>query len=338
MNQKISVLVIEDEKSICDFISRTLEMNGYKVMTAFTGKDGLQAITSALPDLVLLDLGLPDMDGNDVIRETRKWSGMPIIVISARIQEKEKVEALDAGADDYITKPFGTSELLARIRTAMRHSNKMSAADTMMNRPYHAKDLTVDFDKRLITLEGQEIHLTRVEYKIVSFLAGNSGKVITYDALINQIWGPYAGDNNRILRVNMANIRRKLEKNPGGIKFLNPIDVTEMVVWLAESEAATKFTGREIRLPFADKRFGTGKDDLDGTLRRQADGLDFVSAEVILDLHVILAQVRDDGGRIAAGEDAADAEGGGNFIAHHLDQGLLRFPGTAEVVGKGSRE
>ena len=220
MNQKISVLVIEDEKSICDFISRTLELNGYKVMTAFTGKDGLQAITSALPDLVLLDLGLPDMDGNDVIRETRKWSGMPIIVISARIQEKEKVEALDAGADDYITKPFGTSELLARIRTAMRHSNKLSAADNMMNRPYHAKDLTVDFEKRLITLEGQEIHLTRVEYKIVSFLARNSGKVITYDALINQIWGPYAGDNNRILRVNMANIRRKLEKNPGEPEYI----------------------------------------------------------------------------------------------------------------------
>ena len=220
MNQKISVLVIEDEKSICDFISRTLELNGYKVMTAFTGKDGLQAITSALPALVLLDLGLPDMDGNDVIRETRKWSGMPIIVISARIQEKEKVEALDAGADDYITKPFGTSELLARIRTAMRHSNKLSAADNMMNRPYHAKDLTVDFEKRLITLEGQEIHLTRVEYKIVSFLARNSGKVITYDALINQIWGPYAGDNNRILRVNMANIRRKLEKNPGEPEYI----------------------------------------------------------------------------------------------------------------------
>lgn len=219
MNQKISVLVIEDEKSICDFISRTLELNGYKVMTAFNGKDGLQAITSALPDIVLLDLGLPDIDGNDVIRETRKWSDMPIIVISARIQEKEKVEALDAGADDYITKPFGTSELLARIRTAMRHSNKMSA-DVMMNRPYHAKDLTVDFDKRLITLEGREIHLTRVEYKIVSFLARNSGKVITYDALINQIWGPYAGDNNRILRVNMANIRRKLEKNPGEPEYI----------------------------------------------------------------------------------------------------------------------
>ena len=220
MNQRISVLVIEDEKSICDFISRTLELNDYKVMTAFTGKDGLQAITSVLPDIVLLDLGLPDMDGNDIIRETRKWSGMPIIVISARIQEKEKVEALDAGADDYITKPFGTSELLARIRTAIRHSNKLATTDVMLNRPYHAKDLTVDFEKRLITLKGNEIHLTRVEYKIVSYLARNSGRVITYDALINQIWGPYAGDNNRILRVNMANIRRKLENNPGEPEYI----------------------------------------------------------------------------------------------------------------------
>lgn len=220
MNQKISVLVIEDEKSICDFISRTLELNDYKVMTAFNGKDGLQAITSALPDLVLLDLGLPDIDGIDVIRETRKWSDMPIIVISARIQEKEKVEALDAGADDYITKPFGTSELLARIRTAIRHSNKISSASDMVSRPYHARGLTVDFDKRLITLDDQEIHLTRVEYRIVSFLAKNSGKVITYDALINQIWGPYAGDNNRILRVNMANIRRKIEKNPGEPEYI----------------------------------------------------------------------------------------------------------------------
>lgn len=220
MNQKISVLVIEDEKSICDFISRTLELNDYKVMTAFNGKDGLQAITSALPDLVLLDLGLPDIDGIDVIRETRKWSDMPIIVISARIQEKEKVEALDAGADDYITKPFGTSELLARIRTAIRHSNKLSSASDMVSRPYHARGLTVDFDKRLITLDDQEIHLTRVEYRIVSFLAKNSGKVITYDALINQIWGPYAGDNNRILRVNMANIRRKIEKNPGEPEYI----------------------------------------------------------------------------------------------------------------------
>lgn len=220
MNQKISILVIEDEKSICDFISRTLEVNGYKVTGAFTGKEGLQSITSAPPDLVLLDLGLPDMDGNDIIRKTREWSSMPIIVISARTQEKEKVEALDAGADDYVTKPFGTSELLARIRTALRHSNRISTQDQLTSRPYHAKDLMVDFDKRRTTIKGNEIHLTRVEYKIVSYLAKNSGKVITYDALINEIWGPYAGDNNRILRVNMANIRRKIEENPGEPEYI----------------------------------------------------------------------------------------------------------------------
>ena len=219
MNKHV-ILVVEDDAPVRNLMSTTLKTHEYKFLIAKNGAEAILMAASHNPDVIFLDLGLPDMDGNDVIRETRKWSGMPIIVISARIQEKEKVEALDAGADDYITKPFGTSELLARIRTAMRHSNKMSAADTMMNRPYHAKDLTVDFDKRLITLEGQEIHLTRVEYKIVSFLAGNSGKVITYDALINQIWGPYAGDNNRILRVNMANIRRKLEKNPGEPEYI----------------------------------------------------------------------------------------------------------------------
>ena len=220
MYQKISILVIEDEKSICDFISRTLELNNYKVTTANTGKDGMAIITSSLPDLVLLDLGLPDMDGNDLIRQTREWSGIPIIVISARTQEKEKVEALDSGADDYITKPFGTSELLARIRTALRHSNRIGSGEQNSSSSYRAKDLVVDFDKRLITLKGEEVHLTRVEYKIVSILAKNSGKVITYDALINQIWGPYAGDNNRILRVNMANIRRKIESNPGEPEYI----------------------------------------------------------------------------------------------------------------------
>ena len=220
MYQKISVLVIEDEKSICDFISRTLELNGYKVSTAATGREGMAMITSGLPDMVLLDLGLPDMDGYEIIKQTRNWSSMPIIVISARTQEKEKVEALDLGADDYITKPFGTSELMARIRTAMRHSNKINTDSHLVSRPYKAKEMVVDFDKRLITIAGEEVHLTRVEYKIVSILAKNSGKVITYDSLINQIWGPYAGDNNRILRVNMANIRRKIEKNPGEPEYI----------------------------------------------------------------------------------------------------------------------
>lgn len=220
MYQKVSVLIIEDEKSICDFMTKILTSSDYKVVTASTGKEGLAAITSSLPDLVLLDLGLPDMDGIDIIKKTREWSSLPIIVISARAQEKEKVMALDAGADDYITKPFGTNELLARIRTEIRHNNKMASTSVNSNRPYSADGLVIDFEKRRVILEGQEIHLTRVEYKIVSLLAQNSGKVMTYDTLINQVWGPYADDNNRILRVNMANIRRKLEANPGEPKYI----------------------------------------------------------------------------------------------------------------------
>lgn len=220
MVQKLSVLVIEDEKSICDFIAKTLNASDYKAVTAGSGKEGLAILTSALPDLVLLDLGLPDMDGIDIIKQTRKWSSLPIIVISARVQEREKVAALDAGADDYITKPFGTDELLARIRTAIRHSNKIVDDKVNSTRPYSARGLVVDFGKRLVTVEGKEIHLTRVEYKIVSMLAQNSGKVITYSSLIEQVWGPYADDNNRILRVNMANIRRKIEKNSGEPEYI----------------------------------------------------------------------------------------------------------------------
>ena len=220
MVQKLSVLVIEDEKSICDFIAKTLNASDYKAVTAGSGKEGLAILTSALPDLVLLDLGLPDMDGIDIIKQTREWSSLPIIVISARVQDREKVAALDAGADDYITKPFGTDELLARIRTAIRHSNKIVDDKVNSTRPYSARGLVVDFGKRLVTVEGKEIHLTRVEYKIVSMLAQNSGKVITYSSLIEQVWGPYADDNNRILRVNMANIRRKIEKNPGEPEYI----------------------------------------------------------------------------------------------------------------------
>ena len=220
MLQKLSVLVIEDEKSICDFIGKTLTSHDYKVTTATTGKDGLAILTSSLPDVVLLDLGLPDMDGIDIIKRTREWSSLPIIVISARVQEREKVAALDAGADDYITKPFGTEELMARIRTALRHSNRIAVDTVNSNRPYSAKGLVIDFDKRIVTVDGNEVHLTRVEYKIVSMLARHSGKVITYTSLIDQVWGPYADDNNRILRVNMANIRRKLEKNPGEPEYI----------------------------------------------------------------------------------------------------------------------
>lgn len=214
MNTKTSVVLIEDEKNICNFISTTLTSQGYKISTAPNAKVGISLITSGCPDLILLDLGLPDMDGIDVIREIRTWASIPIIVISARTQEQEKVLALDTGADDYITKPFGPSELMARIRTALRHSNSLHTDSLLTQRPYRAGGLVIDFEKRLVTLDETPVHLTQIEFKIVSLLAQNSGKVITYDSIISKVWGPYADDNNRILRVNMANIRRKLEKNP----------------------------------------------------------------------------------------------------------------------------
>lgn len=213
-----TILIIEDEENICNFISTTLSAQNYQVIKAYTGVEGLSIITSQCPNIVLLDLGLPDMDGLDIIRQVRTWSAMPILVISARTQEHEKVEALDLGADDYIPKPFGTSELLARIRTAERHSNRLSSSSP--HNVYHARELTIDFTKHLITVRGKETHLTQVEFKIVALLAQNSGRVMTYDSIISSIWGPYADNNNRILRVNMANIRRKLELNCTSLDYL----------------------------------------------------------------------------------------------------------------------
>jgi two-component system KDP operon response regulator KdpE len=213
---KTTILVIEDEETICNFISTTLTSQGYQVVKAFTGREGLSVITSLCPDVVLLDLGLPDTDGLEIIRQVRAWSAMPILVLSARTREQEKVAALDLGADDYLTKPFGTSELLARIRTALRHHHASSLPEQI----YRAGDLTIDFTRRLVTVREQEVHLTQVEYKIVTLLAKNSGRVLTYDSIISSIWGPYADNNNRILRVNMANIRRKLETNPAQPEYI----------------------------------------------------------------------------------------------------------------------
>ena len=218
MENKVKVLLIEDEKNICGFISKALEAQNYQVRTAYTGKDGLSQATSLCPDILLLDLGLPDIDGLEIITKIRAWSAMPIIVLSARTREDEKVKALDLGADDYITKPFGTSELLARIRTALRHSPLIQSRKT--EPVYQAKDLKIDFLRRLVTSKGQEIHLTQNEYKILSLLAANSGKVITYDTIMSHVWGPYTDGNNRILRVNMANIRRKLETNPAAPEYI----------------------------------------------------------------------------------------------------------------------
>lgn len=215
-----TVLIIEDEKNISDFMSKALKSNDYRIITAVSGKAGLSLISSQCPDIILLDLGLPDMDGNDVITSVREWTSSPIIVISARTDERDKVTALDLGADDYITKPFGTPELLARIRASLRHSNRMDSNSALYIRPYQCQGLMLDFDKRMLTLNGEKIHLTQVEYKIVAFLARNSGKVMTYSAIMSNVWGPFTGDNNRILRVNMANIRRKIEQNPSKPQFI----------------------------------------------------------------------------------------------------------------------
>lgn len=219
MAHKLTVLIIEDEKNICNFIETTVTNNGYKAVTAYTGTDGLSLAASCCPDLILLDLGLPDIDGMEIIQRIRQSSSMPIIVISARTQETEKVTALDHGADDYITKPFGTPELMARIRTALRHTHTIAGSSENQN-IYSVDGLVIDFDKRLVTVNGTEVHLTQIEYKLICLLAKQPGKVLTYDYIIKQIWGPYADNNNQILRVNMAHIRRKLEANPAEPKYI----------------------------------------------------------------------------------------------------------------------
>lgn len=215
MKTKIHVLLVEDDKSICSFITTSLSGNGYRITSALTGKEGLSLAASLCPDVILLDLGLPDMDGCQVLMQLRTWSRMPVIVISARTKEQEKVYALDLGADDYITKPFGTSELMARIRTSLRHSHINSP-----ERIYKALDLEINFEKRLIFLRGEEIHLTQIEYQLLTLLAEYSGKVLTYGFIMSAIWGPYMDSNNQILRVNMANIRRKIEENPAQPQYV----------------------------------------------------------------------------------------------------------------------
>ena len=192
MKIKDKVLIVEDEQSISSFISMILTANGYDTIIVNTGEEALTMISSHCPDLIVLDLGLPDMDGLEVLRSVRKWSSLPIVVVSARNHERDKVEALDYGADDYLVKPFGTSELLARIRTAIRHTR------TSLSNPEIAQS------GRFTTGD----------------LGKYAGKVLTYDFIIKELWGPKAKNDNQILRVNMANIRRKIEENPGQPKYI----------------------------------------------------------------------------------------------------------------------
>ena len=215
MKIKDKILIVEDEQSISNFISMVLNANGYDTIIVGSGEEALTMIASHCPDLIVLDLGLPDMDGMEILAGLRKWSTLPVIVVSARGRERDKVIALDMGADDYLTKPFGPGELLARIRAAIRHTRTPDGAAAVANSGvFTAGDLTIDYGKHRVYIAGRDAGLTQNEYKLVALLGLHAGKVLTYDYLIKELWGPSARSDNQILRVNMANIRRKIEKNP----------------------------------------------------------------------------------------------------------------------------
>ena len=215
MYQKVSVLIIEDEKSICDFMNKTLTAAGYKVATAATGKEGLASITSLLPDVVLLDLGLPDMDGFDIIKKTREWSSLPIIVVSARSTEKEKVASLDAGADDYVTKPFSVNVLLARIKANLRRTANEVIIGERNTSVLQVRDLVIDNEKYLVTKAGEPISLSKIEYDLLAFLAANQGKPFKREELLESVWGykEFFGDR-RTVDVTVSRLRNKLESDP----------------------------------------------------------------------------------------------------------------------------
>ena len=221
MDIKDRVLIVEDDKSIRNFLKTVLEANNFDVITAVNGAEAYSMATSQCPDLVILDLGLPDMDGMKILKGIREWSAMPILVVSARSHERDKVEALDAGADDYITKPFGTSELLARVRTAIRHARvAFLTPEGSKTGIFRSGDLVIDYDKHRVYVREQDAGLTQNEFRIVSLLGKYAGKVLTYDFIIKEIWGPNMQNDNRILRVNMANIRRKIELNPAQPQYI----------------------------------------------------------------------------------------------------------------------
>jgi two-component system KDP operon response regulator KdpE len=219
MDLKPLILVIEDEGVIQNFIATALNSNGYRAVKAGSGQEGLSLILSHSPDVVLLDLGLPDMDGLEVLKSVRARSRVPVVVVSARGHEHEKVEALDLGADDYIVKPFGTSELMARIRTALRHILPAPDGSASAEDKLTVGKLEIDYSKRRVMLDGQIVHLTPIEYRILALLAQNSGKVLTHDSIIREVWGSFT-DESHTLRVNMANIRRKIELNPGSPQYI----------------------------------------------------------------------------------------------------------------------
>ncbi|MEG2544777.1 MAG: response regulator transcription factor, partial [Longicatena sp.] len=222
MNDNTKVLLIEDDKNIIKFLSLSLETNGCKVISAQSGIEGISLFMTDNPDLILLDLGLPDIDGSEVLSQIRTQSDVPILIVSARGQEKEKVEALDLGADDYITKPFHINELLARIRVALRKKTPQVVKDKV----FKMDSLYIDFEKYKVFVEEKEIHLTPIEFKLLVLLIENAGKVLTHSFIIKKIWGYNTCEDSQSLRVFMANIRRKIEKDSSHPRYI----VTEVGV------------------------------------------------------------------------------------------------------------
>ena len=215
------ILIIEDDPGICTFLRATLTAEGYDVIVVSSGSAALDMIASHCPDCVLLDLGLPDMDGNEIIASVRKWTPTPIVVISARSMEEDKAQALDMGADDYIVKPFGTVELLARIRTALRHTRTTAENnEIVLNGTYHVGDMEIDYRKHRVCIAGENVHLTPNEFRIVALLGRHAGQVLTYKTMLRALWGPSASNDNKILRVHMASIRRKIEPNPNEPRYI----------------------------------------------------------------------------------------------------------------------
>ena len=219
-NNRYKVLVVEDETNIRSFMQAILEANDFQVLNAETGSEAEMMVASYCPDLILLDLGLPDMDGQALIKSVRCWCAAPIIVVSARAHETDKVAALDLGANDYVTKPFGTAELLARVRAALRNRRHSTGDSALPGRKFASGDLVIDYDKRRLTIAGEEVELTQTEYNIVDLLSQYAGKVLTYDAIIRAIWGSGERGGIKKLQVNMANIRKKMGSKPGATRYI----------------------------------------------------------------------------------------------------------------------
>jgi len=213
------ILMIEDEKPIRNFLKASLSTQDYKCVEAATAREGLSLAASHVPDLVILDLGLPDGDGVNLLRQLRSWSSVPVVILSARGSERDKIEALDAGADDYLTKPFGVGELLARVRVALRHSatgRQMASGKETVS----IGDLHIDLAKRTVRLENAEVHLTPIEYRLLACLARNAGRVLTHNFLLEQVWGPGSVSRSEYLRVFMGSLRRKIESDPADPKYI----------------------------------------------------------------------------------------------------------------------